>query len=250
MVRGTELDPTRQYIFVAPPHGAFPFGNVCSAVAFPTVAGLTVRSLAATAVIRYPIIRQVMSWIGVIDASRQNAYRALLEGESIGICPGGIAEIFETNLVTESLIMRKRKGMVRLALRTGVPLVPCYMFGNSAVLHTFFDPWDIMHTVSMNVKVSMFAFWGRWGLPIPFRTPLLTVVGAPIPVSGTKKPVMKNVFVTTDWMLLFSCLTMHRYPTTPTLTKHWLINFTNSWWIQSRRCSKNTSSSTDGTTRS
>lgn len=176
------MDPTRQYIFVAPPHGAFPIANVCAAIAFPTIAGLPVRSLAATAVVRYPIIRQLMSWIGAIDASRDSAYRALLEGESIGICPGGIAEIFETNLTTESLIMRRRKGMIQLALKTGVPLVPCYMFGNSTVLHTYFDPWGIMYWVSMTTKVSMFAFWGRWGLPIPFRIPLLAVIGEPIPV--------------------------------------------------------------------
>lgn len=41
--------------------------------------------------------------------------------------------------------------------------------------------------------IALILFWGRFGLPIAFRTPILCVYGKPIPVSKKARPTDKDV---------------------------------------------------------
>ena len=53
----------------------------------------------------------------------------------IGVVPGGIAEIFEpTNDFTEAIILKCRKGFIKLALETGSDVLPSYAFGQTQVV--------------------------------------------------------------------------------------------------------------------
>ena len=47
--------------------------------------------------------------------------------------PGGIAEMFVCSYgdTQETLLIKQRKGFVKIALETGAQIVPCYCFGNS-----------------------------------------------------------------------------------------------------------------------
>lgn len=76
-----KLSSKKPYILVAPPHGVFPFGNITTMIAFPSVMGFSFRALAASAAIRTPIFRQLLCTIGCIDASRKVA-------ERVGSTPG------------------------------------------------------------------------------------------------------------------------------------------------------------------
>lgn len=67
------LKKGKPYILVAPPHGVFPFGNILTMIAFPSIAGFSFRGLAASAALRAPIFRQLLCTIGAIDASRETA---------------------------------------------------------------------------------------------------------------------------------------------------------------------------------
>jgi hypothetical protein len=60
----------------------------------------------------------------------------LHRGWSIGISSGGVAEIFQTNHPDghEVIMMKERKGFIKLALRTGVPVVPCFLYGNTKLM--------------------------------------------------------------------------------------------------------------------
>lgn len=57
----------------------------------------------------------------------------------MGISTGGVAEVFETDSVTgdEAVVLRNRKGLVKLAIRTGAALVPCYLFGNTRLFSLY-----------------------------------------------------------------------------------------------------------------
>lgn len=74
-----------------------------------------------------------------LSSFRCSYWSQVLHGhESIAVSSGGVAEIFETDDSgsgdEEVIVLRSRKGIVRLALQTGAALVPCYVFGNNRLL--------------------------------------------------------------------------------------------------------------------
>lgn len=98
--------------------------------------------------------------------------QALLDNHVVGISTGGVAEIFEQNaregmyifrvnadsaivvpfcrlliivfLYTghEAIVLQDRKGLVKLAIRTGAALVPCYLFGNTKLYSMWYGGDD------------------------------------------------------------------------------------------------------------
>lgn len=67
----------KPYILVAPPHGVFPFGNIITMMAFPSLVGFSFRGLAASAAVTLPFFKQFLCTVGAIDASRASATKVL-----------------------------------------------------------------------------------------------------------------------------------------------------------------------------
>ena len=183
----SQVQPNPQ-ILVAPPHGVFPYGNVLAMLAWPSLCGNHFQGLAANSALRVPIFKQVLRGIGVIDASRSSARRALTEYPyTIGISTGGVAEVFETNVDDECILLKERIGLIKLAIRTGADLVPCYLFGNTQLLSCWAGNGvpgvrRVLEWLSRRVLgFALVVFYGRWGLPVPRRVPVLAVLGKPIP---------------------------------------------------------------------
>lgn len=70
-----QIQDKKPYILVAPPHGVFPFGNIVTMMAFPSVYGFSFRGLAASAALTFPIFRQLLCTIGAISASKGSALK-------------------------------------------------------------------------------------------------------------------------------------------------------------------------------
>jgi len=125
-----QLPIDRPSIIVAPPHGLFPFGSLLAVLSVPRITGMYLRGLAADALLRIPIIGTRMRALGLTSASRDNARKMLRDGWTLGVSSGGIAEIFETTQGgkederIETIILKSRGGLAKLALETGSYLVP------------------------------------------------------------------------------------------------------------------------------
>jgi 2-acylglycerol O-acyltransferase 2 len=138
------------------------------------------RGAVASCLLHLPLLRHLMAAAGMVPASRHVIHSLLSAGASVVIIPGGIAEIFVSSPHEEVLVLRQRKGFARAALEAGrLPIVPIYCFGNTAAFHVRGPPQPVC-ALSRRARVGLLAFWGRWGLPLPFRTKLLVVVGAPV----------------------------------------------------------------------
>lgn len=181
----------RPQILVAPPHGVFPYGNILAMLIWPSLCGEAFRGLASSAALRPPIFKQILRTIGIIDASRHVARKTLENGESLGISTGGVAEVFETNHNDECIVLRERIGLIKLAIRTGSDLVPCYLFGNTELLGCWAGEGipqgrTILEWISRKLGFALIIIYGRFGLPIPRRVPILGVLGKPIPTHHLK----------------------------------------------------------------
>lgn len=89
--------------------------------------------------------------------------------------------------------MKSRHGICKLALQTGIDIVPGYLFGNSKTLNVWYDKYGIMAYISRKIRASLVLFSGRFLLPIPYRVPLLSVFGDPIKVTKIDNPTPEDI---------------------------------------------------------
>ncbi|GAB4817360.1 hypothetical protein N2152v2_004406 [Parachlorella kessleri] len=194
----TDLDPSKTYLFGYHPHGIMPaaawltFGTNATGFskAFPGI--VPVRMLTLGFNFRIPILREYLLLHGVCDVSRWSCINLLRSGTSIAIAIGGGSESLYCAPGTHEIILKRRKGFIKVALQTGASLVPVYSFGET-------DCFNTLNRLPFNSPVRRFQrkmekAWGwtwpiGWGtgvfLPIgilPYPADLNTVVGAPIDV--------------------------------------------------------------------
>ncbi|KAI9168142.1 diacylglycerol O-acyltransferase 1 [Blastocladiella emersonii ATCC 22665] len=114
-------------------------------------------------------------------------------GRVLMICIGGAEESLLARPGRMELVLRKRKGFVRLALDTGSSMVPVVSFGETELFNQYQPaPGSVAHCVQRSMKAAMGwtlpLCYGRFGSWLPFRKPVTTVVGEPIHVPHVPNP--------------------------------------------------------------
>ena len=201
------LDPQGAFVFGLHPHGVLPFGGIINFATSVNGGGLEgqrtpgsplfgvqVRLLAASFAFYLPLWRDLLLAGGVCDAARYCAEAVLRSGRSLALVPGGASEALLAGVGRSTLVLRRRRGFVRLAIRAGASLVPCYTFGEN----------DCFATVSTErhpvARRLMAAFQSVFGISLPLVLNVVpracrctTVVGARIPVRQEDCPSEETV---------------------------------------------------------
>ncbi|KAI8473144.1 MAG: diacylglycerol acyltransferase-domain-containing protein [Monoraphidium minutum] len=177
----TLLDNKKTFIFVEFPHGVYPMseliaGTLCQAI-WPS---FNIYSVAASSVFSIPFWRHFIAWMGSVPATRGNFKRILKKG-SVAVVVGGIAEMYMQHARKERIILKDRKGFVRIAVEEGIDggVVPVYHFGNTKVFD--FVPQALQQR-SRRLRSALGFLVGRWGLPVPRQVDLYMVSGPPVRV--------------------------------------------------------------------
>jgi 1-acyl-sn-glycerol-3-phosphate acyltransferase len=87
------------------------------------------RMLALDMFALLPVLAPVLSKSGSVRANPENAERLLRRGELLGVFPEGVKGVGKYFRERYKLARFGRGGFVRIALRTGVPIVPCAVVG-------------------------------------------------------------------------------------------------------------------------
>jgi 2-acylglycerol O-acyltransferase 2 len=124
-------------------------------------------------------------------------------GRAITIVIGGAAESLDAQPFTLRLILKRRKGFVKMALRTGADLVPILAFGENDLYDQFYpDSHPNIHKAQLLLKkllgftIPLFHARGVFNYDVglmPYRRPLNIVVGKPIKVSQSAKPSQEEI---------------------------------------------------------
>ncbi|KAF3016767.1 hypothetical protein G7054_g7119 [Neopestalotiopsis clavispora] len=205
-----DLPPTRKYIFGYHPHGIISHG---AWAAFATEAlgfaekfpGITNSLLTLDSNFRIPFYRDYVLAMGVRSVSKDSIANILTRGgknnegmgRAVTIVIGGARESLEAQPGQMRLILKERKGFIKLAVRTGADLVPVLAFGENEIYDQL-RPKEhpLVHKIQMFVlKVWKFTLPFLHGRGIfnydvglmPYRHPLNIVVGAPIKVQQYKR---------------------------------------------------------------
>ena len=178
----------RPYIHVVAPHALFPIGGLLWQLSPYVTSRYHGRAGVASAVTRIPLWRQFFYGCGCVPADRTVLTALLADGHHTGVAIDGIAGIFADACRPHSspaVIMRSRKGVVRLAKRHGVPLVPCWFFVARRPLRNLLGASG--EWLSRALKVSFVLPYGRFGpgLPaVPRRAAITAVIGRPVEVGA------------------------------------------------------------------
>jgi 1-acyl-sn-glycerol-3-phosphate acyltransferase len=87
------------------------------------------RMLALDMFALLPILAPLLAKSGEVRASPENAERLLGKGELVGVFPEGVKGVGKYYKERYKLARFGRGGFVRIALRTGAPLIPCAVVG-------------------------------------------------------------------------------------------------------------------------
>ncbi|KAF2031720.1 diacylglycerol O-acyltransferas-like protein 2B [Setomelanomma holmii] len=214
--RSQELEPTRKYIFGYHPHGIISHGAFA---AFATEAlgfsqlfpGITNALLTLDSNFRYPIYREYALRLGMASVSRESCESILSKGgpngegmgRAITIVVGGARESLDARPGVIRLVLRRRKGFVKMAIRTGADLVPVLAFGENDIYEQVDgQSHPLLHKLQMLVKkvmgftVPIFHARGIFNYDVgmmPYRRPINIVVGRPIRVVQDKHPDNEHI---------------------------------------------------------
>ena len=124
-------------------------------------------------------------------------------GRAITIVIGGARESLDALPYSLRLVLRRRKGFVKMAIRTGADLVPVLAFGENDLYDQFqADSHPTIHNFQLLVKkllgftIPLFHARGVFNYDVglmPYRRPLNIVVGRPVRVAQASKPAQEDI---------------------------------------------------------
>ncbi|GAU90360.1 hypothetical protein RvY_02784 [Ramazzottius varieornatus] len=200
-----ELDPERKYIIGYHPHGVsgggafFNFATEATGLSkvFP---GIDFHLLTHSSLHHFPIFRDLVALFGMADVSRQSiSYCLKGKGKAVVIIVGGAKEALMSLPDKTYIVLKNRKGFVRVALQNGADLVPSFSFGENQLwkLRSHVFPWTKLN-LYQKVYNWVYAYppvllLGQGMFNTPFRLPVHTIVGKPINVEKDSSPSEEKV---------------------------------------------------------
>jgi len=180
-----------KYIYMWYPHGAF-----SSSMFFHTATEFTewpgqlkdIRCVALNIVHTFPFMAEIFEKLHIIP-SNYHTMKTALQDNSISVSAGGMREM----LYEDTALLARRRGIFKMALETGTPLVPVISVGDTKLweivkipdcIQDILEPYDICLPIP-----TLKSLWKSIGLlQSPLKDPILTVIGEPIPVEQVIEP--------------------------------------------------------------
>jgi len=213
-----DLDPSGNYLFGYHPHGIIGVGALITFAtsatgfdqAFP---GLDLRLLTLAINFYFPFTREVLMALGINSVTKESVVTNLTRkpGASVAIVVGGAAEALDARPGWAVLTLARRKGFVKMALKTGASLVPVFAFGENDIFDQVDNPdggalrrfqlWckqligitpPLLY--GRNLSRGVFRrFTGAKTGVLPKRESIEVVVGAPIACPKTSDPTSAQI---------------------------------------------------------
>ncbi|XP_028420075.1 2-acylglycerol O-acyltransferase 2-A [Perca flavescens] len=211
LIKTVDLDPTKNYIFGFHPHGvlvAGAFGNFCTeATGFSRLfPGLRSHLLMLPFWFRVPLFRDYIMLGGLVSSCKSSLSHLCSRpggGNVAVLAVGGAPEALDARPGALTLQIKNRKGFIKLALKHGAQLVPVFSFGENELFDQMENPSGsslrkLQNRLQSIMGVAMPLFHARgvfqysFGL-MPYRKPIHTVVGSPVPVVQTPSPSNEDI---------------------------------------------------------
>ncbi|XP_050440927.1 2-acylglycerol O-acyltransferase 2-A-like [Adelges cooleyi] len=208
LVKTHELPADKSYLFATHPHGTFSagvFSNFLTHASpfrdmFP---GLKPFMIILGVHFYMPFHRELYISLGFREPSEKSLVNILdgKKGNVAVLMVGGVTEAFQSYPGPVHIVVNKRKGFVRVALKTGASLVPVFSFGENNAYEKYEVAADsVWHKLLkfINWKSDRVVPNGRgffqytFGI-MPRRCSIVTVVGKPIDLPKISNPTKEEI---------------------------------------------------------
>lgn len=191
----TLTDPVKgPALYICHPHGLYGltwfihFATALSKWPFERRPVLAVHSV----FFQLPLFRELFKLNSCIEASESEIIRCLQDGRSVALLVGGIEELHLTGEGPLQLILKKRKGYIRISQECKVPLVPLVSPQENTLFPSLRTPlWNwlqqqLYKRVGLALPLPSFSSLGTWmGIAYkPFAKRLVTFVLEPVNPDG------------------------------------------------------------------
>ncbi|KAJ3386731.1 Diacylglycerol O-acyltransferase 2 [Lobulomyces angularis] len=144
-----------------------------------------------------PFIRETLLTRGFISVNKNSINHTLQDSKSnaVGIVIGGAKESLFAVPGRNTVVLKNRKGFVKLAIQNGASLVPVYSFGENYLYKQVQNQTlkKIQDFLTRYLSFAPVIFYGRWGTLMPFKRNVVTCVGNPIMVKKNENPTDEEI---------------------------------------------------------
>jgi len=183
------------------PHGILPLTTLWLRLCPQWRAVAPDYTLLTASVVHYiPVMRDLLHWLGAREVSRASIAGALRGGKSVLLVPGGQAEMLESRSGAKKMkLVIRHRGLMRLAIEHGAPLVPIISFGETELMDNVRVPGLQQWFVRRLGLPPLHMPYGWLGLPVPRPHPVTVCIGAPV----RPPPLAQGVRPTTEMVEAF-----------------------------------------------
>lgn len=190
----------KKSILIWHPHGLLSVTSVIhNGVRIPTKGYTPTKLVSLDFYHKIPFIRDLMRKAHAVSANYETI-KDTLQTNSVSIMLGGVKELLNSDPAKVYAVVKDRKGIFKIALETGTPLVPVITYGENKL----FQPMRNSFLDTLNSYMySIF----RTGIPVPtldslknwvtlYKGPLEPVysyIGPPVPVKQIDHPTSEDI---------------------------------------------------------
>ena len=135
------------------------------------------RALSEHSTWKFPIIREVLLNMGIVDGNPKTAIRLLRQGDLVIVFPGGAKEGMKTSSERYKLYWDDHYGFIKVAIAAGVPIIPCFSAGIDHTYHIFASGYRLSKRL-FGTFIPMPLFMGLGLMPLPVK--ITHHIGKPI----------------------------------------------------------------------
>lgn len=177
-VEGLEHIPESGPALIVVNHSLATYDSGLLAAAIRTRRGRHVRLLGDRYIFKTPILRDLASAYGFVEGAQHNAEQLLRDGELVLVAPGGMREALKPSSRKYMLDIADRKGFVRLAVRTGAPVILSACPAADDIYHVVSNP--VTEWVYNRYRLAAPVMFGAYGTIVPKPVKLVHYLDAPV----------------------------------------------------------------------
>jgi 1-acyl-sn-glycerol-3-phosphate acyltransferase len=136
---------------------------LCCAIYLET--GRMARPLADRLFFKIPYLREFATDFGAVEGNQKNAEALLEDEELVTVAPGGMREALRPSSERYQILWEKRSGFVKLALKTGSPIIVATCPKADDLYDVYPNP--LTKWIYQKFKVPVFLARGIGPTPIP-----------------------------------------------------------------------------------